>query len=382
MFFSYHKFTKGKDLTQYKQEELMCIVGKGVKDDDDENSKNLNIKDYFKLKRENKKIQTAKNGLSSNENSMYVNIDDEANERITVTEDTNMCINVNKSKINVPSPPKKKYDSQFSKEIEMALPNECDDVKLKKKKKKMKAMASEESDDKEGAKEKVINIPFIVEDQIDQLKKEKKSKKLVEIVDNSKQLKKNKSELHIDVCVNNVEQKKKKSKLKVTENIDMECDDCNSDNTKETVSNCNNYEELVTKQDSELVLTHRYQNLVDLLIENSSAGKKYSNKAPSPLFEKKMKEFADSVKRQLATKVSSSETKPESVSVNSKTLNPEDKNFINDFETHKSKALESAESKRQDGTKYVNDKSMFIANHGDVLFFGSNINDIKGYGDW
>lgn len=360
----------------------MCILGKGVKDDD-ENSKNLNIKEYFKLKQESKKIQIAKNGLSSNEDSMCVNIDDEANERITVKEDMNMCINVNKNKINVTSP-QKKQDSQFSTEIEIALPNECDDVKLKKKKKKMKAMANDELDNKQGTKEKVTNIPFVVED-IDQLKKKKKLKKLVEIVDNSKQSIQNKSELLVDICVNNEEQKKKKSKLKVSENIDMEFDnDCNSDNIEKTVSDCNNYEEIVTKQDSELVLTHKYQSLVDLLIENSSAGKKYSNEASSPLFEKKMKEFADSVKRQLATKVSSSEIKSvnvESVLENSKTLNPNDKNFINDFEIHKSKALESA-SKRQDVTKYVNDKSMFIANHGDVLFFGSNINDIKGYGDW
>lgn len=381
MFFSYHKFTKGKDLTQYKQKELMCILGKDIKDDN-EKSKNLNIKEYFKIKQESKKIQLAKSHLSSNEDSMYINNDDKANERITVKEDMNMCINVNKSKINVTSTQKKKHDSQFFKEIEMALPNECDDVKLKKKK-KMKAMASEESDDKEGVEEKVTNIPFVVKD-IDQLKKKKKSKKLIEIVDNSKQSIKNKSEL-LDICVNNVEQKKKKSKLKVTENINTECDnDCKSDNIKETVSDCNNYEETITTQDSELVLTHKYQSLVDLLIENSSAGKKYSNEAPSPLFEKKMKEFADSVKHQLATKVGSSETKPvnvESVLENSKALNPDDKNFINDFEIHKSKALESA-SKRQDMTKYVNDKSMFIANHGDVLFFGSNINDIKGYGDW
>lgn len=354
----------------------MCILGKGVKDDN-QNSNNLNIKEYFKLKQKNKKIQIDKSSLSINEDSVDVNIDDEANELITINEDMNMCTD-----INVTSPPKKKCDSQFSKEIEMALPNECDNVKLKKKKKKMKAFASVESDDKEQT-----NIPFVVED-IDQLKKKKKSKKLVETVNNSKQSIKNKSELLVDMYVNNVEQKKKnKSKLHVTENIDMECDynDCNSDNTKETAINCNNYEEeIVTEQDSELVLTHKYQSLVELLIENSSAGKKYSKEAPSPLFEKKMKEFADSVKHQLATTVNSSETKPvtdESVSGKSKTLNPDDKNFINNFEIQKFKALESA-SKRQDVTKYVNDKSMFIAKHGDVLFFGSNINDIKGYGDW
>jgi len=59
MFFSYHKFTKGKDLTQYKRDELTCILGKGVKDNG-ETLNGLNMEEYFKTKKERLKLKIDK----------------------------------------------------------------------------------------------------------------------------------------------------------------------------------------------------------------------------------------------------------------------------------------------------------------------------------
>lgn len=161
-----------------------------------------------------------------------------------------------------------------------------------------------------------------------------------------------------------IEQSKKKKSLIIKDTkVDEGIDSGDSDK-------CNDVKEPV----SELVLTHKYQNLVNLLIENSSAGTKYFKGSTNDLlFEEKMKEFTNNVKQQYMTTVGSMETKPT-------VLNPDNKNFVKDFESQKSKALENV-SKRQEVSKYINEKSMFIAKHGDVLFFGSNINDIKGYGD-
>lgn len=241
IFFSYHKLTKGKDLTQYKREELTCILGKGVKDNV-ESLNGLNMKDYFESKKERKKLKIDKHDTSSSVEDCSVINDNNVQEEIA---------------LNL---------GEISKE-----------------------------DDNE----------TLVKNDIDE-------------------------------------------------------------------------------EDSELVLTHKYQNLVDLLIENSSAGSKFCKDSPSPLFQKKMKEFADSVSRQCSTTVGSTEIKSSSkkeTNLKLITLNPDDKNFIKDFEEQKSKTLEII-AKRQQLAKYVNEKSMFIANHGDVLFFGSNINDIKGYGEW
>lgn len=199
--------------------------------------------------------------------------------------------------------------------------------------------------------------------------------------------------------LNNVEviKKKKKSKDLIIENVDdvekskskkiKKLKSENVENVSKSVnseSNSNHNINTVKEPHSELVLTHKYQHLVDLLIENSSAGKKFYKDLPDTLFDNRMKEFEDNVKHQYAITICSPDIKStdeESISCKSTSLNPDDKNFIKDFEAQKSKVLEII-AKRQEVSKYINEKSMFIAKHGDILFFGSNINDIKGYGDW
>lgn len=326
-------------MTQYKKEELTCILGKGVKDDDDK-SNGLNMQEYFKTKQESKKLLTNKqDNTPSNKDPIWIS-NDETKKNINLKKDKNIKTKeVNNSisdaidseekaveHVNNFTPiKKKKREPQLSqKTIEPSheLSNECNDDESKTKKKKSKESIGDNVDD------------------VDLINKKKN----------------------------------KKSKMSTNENVDsVKCleSECNSTNNKE-----------IQKQE-ELVLSHKYQSLVDLLIENSSAGKKYCADSSSPLFEEKMKEFVDTVKKQYSTAVCS-EIKPanDELKLNKPLiLNPDDKNFIRDFETQKSKVLDSI-MKRQEVSKYVNDKSMFIAKHGDILFFGSNINDIKGYGDW
>lgn len=321
MVFSYHKFTKGKDLTQYKREELACILGKGV-NKDDQNANSLNMKEYFKIKRESKKTQIGEHDTLNNKDVTVI-VNEEANERVPTTrvKDT-VETKTDEYEINAISPKKKKkHELKQMKGIEILPPppsNECENVKSKTKKKSQKVLPTEGT--------------------------------------------------------NEVEQsKKKKFKSLVVTDSDIEGNDRENDK-------CSN-----VKNETELVLTHKYQNLVDLLIENSSAGKKYYKDSTSDLlFEKKMKEFADRVKLEWATTVgfAEMESKEKHLTPNKPTiLNPDSKNFVKTFETQKSKALENI-LKGQTVLKYINEKSMFLAKHGDVLFFGSNINDIKGYGDW
>lgn len=216
------------------------------------------------------------------------------------------------------------------------------------------------------------------------LKKKKRESKLCNETNllelnncNNAEVKKKKVKIIVDENVNNVEKtKKKKEKLVNLENID--------EIINEDSSECIKDKKTQKESHSELVLTHKYQHLVDLLIENSSAGKKFCSDFPTSDFDRKMKEFEDNVKHQYSTTVCSTETKStdeELTSYKSITLNPDDKNFIRDFEAQKSKVLETV-AKQQEVAKYINEKSMFIAKHGDVLFYGSNINDIKGYGEW
>jgi len=317
MFFSYHKFTKGKDLTQYKRDELTCILGKGVKDDG-EILNGLNMEEYFKSKKERLKIKTDKHDTSTTVEYDLTNNDNNMQEGITIEEDTEL--QTKEHEINTTLLKKKKRRAKQLKDTEIVMPIYDDiHVELKKKKKKTKELICENIDDVELSKKKP-----------------------------------------------------KKNKLPINEDLD---DNMSEVNNKKTLE-----ENDADKQDSELVLTHKYQKLVDLLIENSSAGNKYCKDSTSPLFQEKMKEFADSVTHQCLTTVGSTEKK-ETTTLKPIILNPDDKNFIKDFEEQKSQALEMI-SKRQQLAKYVNEKSMFIANHGDVLFFGSNINDIKGYGEW
>lgn len=313
IYFSYHKFTKGKDLTQYKKEELACILGKGIKDDD-QSSSGLDMKEYFKTKRDSKKLVIDKKDTSINED---VIIDDKLNERITAKEDP--ATKIDDHEINTIPPKKKKLESKLIKDPKTLPSNECkNSVELKKKKKKSKTLSVE------------------VTNNIDQLKT-------------------------------------KESKALTSENADVE-----ESNSSEKTKN-----DKITLKEVELVLTHKYQHLVDLLIENSSAGKKYCKDMKNPSFEKEMKAFEDSVKHQCSTTVGSTETEhiEKIPSYKPIILNPNDDNFIRDFEAQKSKVLENV-VKHQEVSKYINEKSMFIAKHGNVLFFGSNINDIKGYGDW
>ncbi|XP_060870241.1 PIN2/TERF1-interacting telomerase inhibitor 1-like [Metopolophium dirhodum] len=319
----YHKFTKGKDLTQYKRDELTCILGKGVKDDG-EILNGLNMEEYFKSKKERLKIKTDKHDTSTTvEYDLTNNNDNNMQEGITVEEETEA--QTKEHEINTTLLKKKKRRAKQLKDTEIVMPIYDDiHVELKKKKKKTKELICEKIDD------------------VELLKK-----------------------------------KPKKNKLPINEDLDDNMSEGNNNKTLE--------ENDADEQDSELVLTHKYQKLVDLLIENSSAGNKYCKDSTSPLFQEKMKEFADSVTHQCLTTVGSTEIKSslkkETTTLKPIILNPDDKNFIKDFEEQKSQALEMI-SKRQQLAKYVNEKSMFIANHGDVLFFGSNINDIKGYGEW
>jgi len=281
------------------------------------------MKKYFKTKLKSKKLHLNTYDTSNNKDSTIF-VDEEANEQITVNNMMNVILNVDKTKTdehesNVIPPKKKKRESKLINEIEVLLspPNECEHV-VETKEKSLKVLTGEETDDMEQSKKK-----------------------------------------------------KKKSKPLLIKDTKVDEDKGSGDSNK-----CNDVKEPV----SELVLTHKYQNLVDLLIENSSAGIKYFKESTNDLlFEEKMKEFTNNVKQQYTTTVGSVET--ESTEKESMVLNSNDKNFVKDFESQKSKVLENV-SKRQVVSKYINEKSMFIAKHGDVLFFGSNINDIKGYGEW
>lgn len=286
--------------------------------DDNQCSEGLNMKEYFKTKRESKTITIEKCDISNNEDSLTIN-HEEKNEIILGKK--NFDLKIDEHEINNIPQKKKKRESKLCNETDTLVSNNCYNVEVKKK--KVKALATE-------------------------------------IVDNVENSKKNKEKLlHLENVDNIIKKNSNESIMK--------------DNKKTQ-----------KEPHSELVLTHKYQHLVDLLIENSSAGKKFCNNLPTPLFDKKMKEFVDDVKHQYTTTVCFNEPKStdeESASYKSITLNPDDKNFIRDFEAQKLKVLETI-TKQQEVAKYVNEKSMFIAKHGHVLFFGSNINDIKGYGDW
>lgn len=383
MFFSYHKFTKGKDLTQYKREELTCILGKGLKDDG-QCLNGLNMKEYFKAKKISKKLQIDKHDTSSVEDSMIINNDNMDNKVIIKEEKSKNNFEDYKSKklqidecetttslvdcmiinnqnmyetitfkeepkietveheINTIMPEIKKRRAKQLKDTELVLSNE-ENTQLKKKKKKIKELQCENIDHVELSKKKKINKKLPINKDVDVEKytsgsNNKYDDKTFELIDKESSVENDK---------------------KILEENDAE------------------------EQQSELVLKKKYQNLVDLLIENSSAGTKYCKDSTTSLFQKQMKEFADNVKHQYST-TGSTELKSsdkEIISHKPIALDPNDKHFIKDFEEQKFKALEII-SKRQQLAKYVNDKSMFIAKHGDVLFFGSNINDIKGYGEW
>lgn len=202
----------------------------------------------------------------------------------------------------------------------------------------------------------------------------------------------NKTDLVINNESNKIVQLNKKSKSNFNENID----DVEISRNKKFKTRINNYVDNIksyNNRDSrktskeqfvEFVLTYKYQNLVDLLINNSSAGKKYCEDSPSPLFEKKIKEFADSTKEKYLTTFISSQMShldEESLATSSKTLDLNYSNFVEDFKEQKPEVFDR-KLKWQEMLKYKNEKSMFIVKHGNVLFFGSNINDIKGYGEW
>lgn len=368
LLFSYHKFTKGKDLTQYKSEELACILGKGVKDK--HSSKGLDMKEYFKTKREYKKLKLKldKSYSSSNEDSVDID-NDKINERTTTWDDFETDGYVDETKISTTPPQKKtKYELKLTKEIETSPSNKYDNFEMKKKKKKSKERIGEHLKDIGHTEDKLTKITS--DEDVKQIKVTN-SKRLSDNVDDSKQSKRKIPEPLSDENLNETEQK-----IKKINNADDDAGNCNgecdSDDYKKT-----------DEQNSESVLTHKYQNLIDLLIENSSAGKKYSKDMPSSLFEKKMKEFAESVKHQLliTNTIDSVETQPVGKEPTSVKLNPDDKDFIKNFEAQKSEVLENIR-KQQEWTKYKNDTSQFVAKYGNVLFFGSNINNIKGYGEW
>lgn len=363
LLFSYHKFTKGKDLTQYKSEELACILGKGVKDE--QSSKGLNMKEYFKTKRENKKLKLGISDSSSNEDSVDVN-HDKINDS-TTREDLEINGYVDEPKISTTPPQKKtKYELKLTKEIETSPSNKYDNFEAKKKKKKSKEKTDEDLKDTSYTENKLTKIT--TDEDVKQVKETNSKKLLSDNMDDLKQSKRKILKPLSDESLNETEQTIKK-KHNADDDAGNRNGECDRDDYKKT-----------DEQNSESVLSHKYQNLVDLLIENSSAGKKYSKDFPSSLFNKKMKEFAESVKHQLSNTIDSVETEPVGKKPTSVKLNPDDKDFIRNFEAQKSEVLENIR-KHQEWT-YKNDTSQFVVKYGDVLFFGSNINNIKGYGEW
>lgn len=326
---------------------------------------------YFKTKRENKKNIVDKNDLMDDEDSVVVN-DDQADEIMTLKEDLETNIDDDEQKINIIPKKKKKQESKQSKLNEIvASPLNVD---LKRKKKKSKTLTNEVHiiDDVEKANNEITEEASIKTNK-EEPKKKKPKKVNKEIVEDVK-LSKKKVKLFCEDVLNNSEQTlNKKSKSLANED--------SADSSNRECNGC--VKEMPLEQEpKELVLTDKYQNLIDLIIENSSAGKKYA-KLPSSEFEKKIEEFSKTTKPKLLATTSA--LQPKSTTIEEppyelKTLNPDDTDFIKNFETQKSKLLESI-SNRQETAKYVDDKSMFIAKHGNVLFFGSNINDIKGYGE-
>lgn len=299
---------------------MTCILGKGVKED--ESSNVLDMKEYFKTKQKSKKIQIDKHNRINNEDAIVTV--EEVNEQITDNMKDMVETKSGEHEFNTIPPKKKKRELQLAKESESLPPatiKECDNDVESKKKLSQKVPAYEEKND----------------------------------VDQSK---------------------KKNLKSNIIKDTDVK-----ESNSSEKNDECSN----INEQASKLVLTRKYENLMNLLIENSSAGKKYYKDSTSNLlFEEKIKEFVDNVKHQYATTVDAAQTEfteKELTSNKPIVLNPVDPNFVKNFEAQKFKTLEF-QSKRQEVLKYLNEKAMFIAKHGNVLFFGSNINDIKGYGDW
>ncbi|XP_050423264.1 PIN2/TERF1-interacting telomerase inhibitor 1-like [Adelges cooleyi] len=468
----YHKFTRGKDLTKYKSEELACILGKGIKDT--EPSTSLNMNDYFKTKRKSK-------NLNPSENETYVV--DETTSPDMVTEEEN---DEDESQNVISKRKKLKSKSTGENEVEILDTNEQDSPFGKKRKleqtldQNTNELVLEESNSKAERRKKKKNskknkklIPsnddFIdskiqtdktsdnhdlsssnkseleksLDSDVDEMitldtsnlksdskKKKKSSKKINGIVnqehqnqiviknetnaslEESDQLSKKKSKCITDCELNPSEKKleenaqvinkKKKSKSKVKDEVHSENETNLSDKNDDKVKNteiksedscCNN---IVSEKNVEPVLentdlTHKYQTLVDLIVENSSAGKKYCKGETPAQFEEQIKEFIGSVKKDPKTTVAPTHvatpeaTKPsidDSVSDSKSTnLNPDDENFIQEFEVQKNKML-SDKAKHQGVSKFVNDKTMFVAKHGRLLFFGSNLNDIKGYGEF
>lgn len=368
---------------------MECILGKGVKDDY-QSSNNLNMKEYFKIKQESRKSINNNDKLVIEDSTSE---DDEFNKIITAKE----CkiIKSDEYEINIIPSKKKKSESKLLKKNKLLQLSEPKLITLDYKKKKSEHNLKKNditqppnlilNDKIEKNMENNLKVEEFKQNLlIDKRKKNDKNKKEIKITVNlkeqnsinakkEKKISTVKDESNIDEC-NFIVQSKKKKKESKTLNNDIEIKNDN-------ISNNNKISDL--EQEPETVnLTYKYQNFVDLLIENSSAGKKFCKDPSSPLFKKRMKEFSDDIKKKYPTTTTVAEIKHiEETTSKPVILNPDSKNFTKDFDDQKFKILQSI-TKRQEAAKYINEKSMFIAQHGDILFYGSNINDIKGYGDW
>lgn len=345
-------------MIQYQREELTCILEKCVKCN--QSTKSLKTIEYLKIKRQskNKRMDQYYDLVEVNDTS----VEDETKKKSS-SRDTEEK-KFDERKIDIIYPLKKEYKSNSSNENDFLSFNELELKRVHSEKKNLEPKVKEGNDTTTAEfKPKLYGERGQNELNVG------KEKSLSNAKDKSVL---NENDYVVSFTHKNAELKPSCADIKAgCEKIEYHSD-CSYDRTQ------------VSKQEPKMVLTHKYQNLVDILIENSSAGVKYCKNPPCPLFKKKMEEFAENVKKQYSTTGFIEKKNADDICMSKPDidiLSLDDKKFIEEIDVLKSKILESL-MKRQDVSQYINDKSMFIAKHGDVLFYGSNINDIKGYGNW
>ncbi|XP_050541502.1 leucine-rich repeat and coiled-coil domain-containing protein PF3D7_0703800-like isoform X2 [Daktulosphaira vitifoliae] len=398
----YHKFTKGKDLTKYKNEELACILGKGKKEEQVSNS--LNMKEYFKIKRQSKVF----NGNNEKSENIVVEItdgkdsecDDNNGRKKKKQKHKIICESSNELCLDNQETPsfnkKRKFEQSITSDDTTQVLDEanlevCKKFKSNKKKNENKTSKIELPINKLDYKNNVEFQDIISSDE-NQNNSHKNNNIRVDNLDKGSELrfkkKKSKSKFNNEIHIET------KGNVESSATNDLEV---NGDDDTQSVQNdesviCNNSEnhssKEKTKKLTKLNFTKKYQTLVDSIIENSSAGKKFCKDTP-PEFYKKVEHFIEKVKEEPGStdtftpveEVKSSTKEKLYKEGELKNLNPEDKNFINDFESQKSKLLKKKLTLQQT-PKSINDKAIFVAKYSDLLFFGSNINEIKGYGEF
>ncbi|VVC27795.1 G-patch domain [Cinara cedri] len=377
----YHKFTKGKDLTQYKKQELACILGKGIKNED-KSAKGLDMKEYFKSKKESK---TTNQGTSCSTDSQII-IDDESKGRIAIKTDIGLKTDIHE--INIP-PKKRKREPKLSKKTDIIPSNEKYNIEEPKLSKNTQndnhvILCSADSlvviNNKNNEIDSVKSCIELKTDNgeinVSPVKKKKRESKLL----------KETSIISYNESDNVEVQKKKRKESKVITTEAVHNEEIIPDNNLADVDNSkceyNNKDKKTTVKE---IYSEQSMAMAQDLIENSSAGKKYCkdlNIENNHLFEKKIEEFVNSIKSKTPTTISTEIKLSDKEMYNKpKPLDPNDKNFVEKFELKKLEVLNSI-SKPQEKNKHINERSLFIAKHGDILFFGSNLNEIKGYSEW